>query len=286
MARRLALSRRVIVELPGLGRTDPSLGVASGSPAGSIALSWAGPPPEGAEEIVRAVATAHRRSGGVIDLERPDRRIVLAGAGEDLWVGEVVSEVDRRSYQNRRMPSLPFQRPVSLHPRLARAAVNLARISPGARVVDPFLGTGALLLEAGLLGARLYGVDIDARMVQGAERNLAAFNLHAEAIRVGDAQELAVEADWPTFDAIVTDPPYGRASSTRGESPPELLARIVPRWTRLLRPGGHLVLIGPSFETPADASLELVASLQERVHRSLTRYFQAYRKVGDARSAA
>ena len=57
----------------------------------------------------------------------------------------------------RRAGERPFFKPVSLDPRLARLAVNLAS-GPQNRgpVVDPMTGTGGFLIEASLSGQSLH----------------------------------------------------------------------------------------------------------------------------------
>ena len=60
-----------------------------------------------------------------------------------------------------------------LPPKLAQILLNLCgRLPEGARVLDPFCGTGVVLQEALLMGYRAYGTDISERMVQYAEKNL------------------------------------------------------------------------------------------------------------------
>lgn len=60
-----------------------------------------------------------------------------------------------------------------LPPKLAQILINLCGPLPaGARILDPFCGTGVLLQEALLMGYRAYGTDISERMVRYSERNL------------------------------------------------------------------------------------------------------------------
>ena len=179
----------------------------------------------------------------------------------------------------RRMPRLPFRRPVSLPPRLGRAAANLARVREGSRVLDPFLGTGALLAEAGLLGAHLYGIDRDPEMVRGALRNLAHLGVGAEELIVGDAAEVEFEDPQVRFDAVLTDAPYGRSSSTGGEPVRRLVQQVVPRWAHRLAPGGRVVLIVPKGSPEMSGIGRLVGCPALRVHRSLTREFRVYEPI-------
>jgi tRNA (guanine10-N2)-dimethyltransferase len=146
-------------------------------------------------------------------------------------------------------------------------------------VLDPFLGTGALLAEAGLLGARLYGVDRDPEMVRGALRNLAHLGVAAEELLVGDAAEVDFDDPHVRFDAVLTDAPYGRSSSTGGEPVNRLIQHVVPRWARRLTRGGRVVLIVPKGSPEIPGIGRLAGSPSLRVHRSLTREFRVYEPV-------
>ncbi len=139
------------------------------------------------DPAVHGAATAWKSAGGRIDLDAAEHRFWLDGsAPPGTRLLEEVAEVDRPAVATRRISTLPFRRPIGLAPRLARAAANLARIGPGDRVLDPFLGTGALLAEAALLGARITGIDQEAAMVQGALRNFSHLGVTAERLVVGE----------------------------------------------------------------------------------------------------
>jgi putative methyltransferase (TIGR01177 family) len=281
LAGRLALARRCLVV-----RSEP-LEILStldhvGHEGESAAVRRLGRPSSGGDDTaVLSAGRAFKGGGGRIDLEAPARRFWLARGrdGADRLLEEVAS-VDRRSASARRMPTLPFQRPVSLPPRLARAAANLARVRAGDRVVDPFVGTGALLAEAGLLGARLFGIDRDSEMVRGALRNLAHLGVVAEELVVGDAGEAEFGAAPTVFDAVLTDPPYGRASSTGGEGSSAVVDRVLPRWASRVRPGGRLVVIVSTPIQDPGPEWHSVVSVPVRVHRSLTREFRVYERTG------
>jgi SAM-dependent methyltransferase len=47
------------------------------------------------------------------------------------------------------------------YPQLAKCLFNLARLQPGQRVIDPFCGSGTVLLEAHLNGLSAFGVDLN-----------------------------------------------------------------------------------------------------------------------------
>jgi putative methyltransferase (TIGR01177 family) len=277
-AGRLALAHRVLVPWDPL--VDPLTALReAGHDGQSASVRRLGRPSgSSADPGVLAAGKAFKDGGGRIDLERPDRRFWLLGKGEGALTEE--APVDRRATAQRRMPNLPFQRPVSLPPRLARAAANLARVRPGHTVLDPFLGTGALLAEAGFLGGRLYGIDRDPEMVRGALRNLAHFELHAEELVEGDADEIEFSDRDLRFDGIVTDPPYGRSSGTGGEAAQTVVERVVPRWADRVRSGGRVVVVLPGGYDPLRPPWKETFRAAVRVHRSLTREFRIYERLG------
>ena len=283
LAGRLALAYRCITPLhppDGTGRSEEDGGL-PGGPFGSAAFRPLGSPgsdrPDPRRERLVASWLDH---GGRIQLKDPERRFwyVPEGAGP-YWIGEEIAVVDRAAYRARRMPQLPFRRPVSLAPKLARVAANLARIRPGGWVVDPFLGTGALLAEAALLGARVAGVDRSSEMIRGSIANFAHLGITAELLRLGDAGEAFPPGPDRSWDAILTDPPYGRSSGTGGEPIDRLLPRALRAWAPFVVPGGYLSVVVPTG-TVVDLAPEwtLLESIPDRVHRSLTREFRIYRK--------
>ncbi|MBD3208810.1 methyltransferase domain-containing protein, partial [Candidatus Woesearchaeota archaeon] len=104
-----------------------------------------------------------------------------------------------RKNQNR-----PAPHPTSMHPKLARAMVNLAGRTKN--ILDPFCGSGGILIEAALMHKQATGIDIDPAMITRAKKNLEHYHGTARLI-VGDATSTEAQAD-----AIITDLPYGRNS--------------------------------------------------------------------------
>jgi len=229
--------------------------------------------------------------GFAVDLEQPDHTLYAyfadpagdeeAGAGGACCALGWLTVESRRDFGGRQPTDRPFFQPGSMAPLEARALVNIAGAAPGATVVDPMCGTGGLLLEAGLVGARVVGGDAQAKMARGARRNLRHV-LNGEghpdrpaypepgrwAVVRSDAARLPLVDG--AADAVVFDAPYGRQSRIEGELTPlvsgalEESRRIAPRcvlvadrdWSRQAREAGWTV---------ADR-------FERRVHRSLVRH--------------
>jgi tRNA (guanine10-N2)-dimethyltransferase len=241
--------------------------------------------PDGEGSLLRGWGDAYRAAGGKVDLSSPERtfRVVPGPAGtHDYTLLEQVRVVDRKALHARRPGSLAFRQPVTLSSRLARALVNLAEVPMGATLLDPFCGTGAIPREAGLLGHPVIVSDRSAKMLRGSLHNLAQGGVTPELAMVADVDELpALLKDRPRVSALVTDPPYGRASSTGGETLGHLLGRLYRVVPSIVEAAGTLVMLlplpDPDLEPPAGWRGRSLG-LAERVHASLSRY--VYRLEG------
>jgi tRNA (guanine10-N2)-dimethyltransferase len=156
--------------------------------------------------------------------------------------------------------------------------VNLARTPRGGVFLDPFAGVGGILLEAGLIGAKPVGVDINPEAIAGAKKNLEASGVRNYQLMVGDARNL------PTLeiDAIATDPPYGRQATTGGSELEELYQEALPSMAGVLKPKGFLCITSPAHleldEIATEVGFQPIERHEQRVHRSLTRRIYVFRK--------
>ena len=106
-----------------------------------------------------------------------------------------------------RKPHLrPGFHPSSLNPKLARAFVNLTGIKNGT-IADCFVGTGGILIEAGLIGLNVIGYDIDGQMLERSESNFKHFKIKNYKLFLQDATKIKRKINY-----IVADLPYGHAT--------------------------------------------------------------------------
>lgn len=188
-----------------------------------------------------------------------------------------VHEKDKKGMEARRAPLRPFFSPVAIHPRYARYLVNITETLPGDVILDPFCGTGGILLEAGLTGRTIIGNDVELNMVKGARLNLKYFNLKGYRIFNKDIAELELEKN---VDGIATDLPYGRNSNMKAESIKRLYAMAFLKFHQWLKPGGIAAVIVSDttlldFASPYFHIGKVVGVPQ---HKSLTRYFVSMRR--------
>jgi tRNA (guanine10-N2)-dimethyltransferase len=208
--------------------------------------------------------------GFAVDLDDPDHELRALFAADTCLVGWLAAE-SVRDYGDRRPTDRPFFQPGSMSPLDARALANLAGAAPGRTLLDPMCGTGGVLIEAGLAGARPIGVDAQSKMVRGARRNLRAYLDRSgdAALLRGDATRLPTAAD--AADGVVFDAPYGRQSKIASHDLADLVGgalvearRVAPR---------AVVVADRSWRAAAVRAGWTVETTFERpVHRSLTRH--------------
>jgi 23S rRNA G2445 N2-methylase RlmL len=141
--------------------------------------------------------------------------------------------------------------PAASHPTIAAGLALVAGARDDDVVWDPFVGSGAELVERARLGkARaLRGSDVDPRALEAARENLAAAHVDA-LLEQGDALDLAPEG----VTLVITNPPMGRrAVRTSGLS--DMLDRFVAHAAAVLVPGGRLVWIAPWPERARSSAL-------------------------------
>ena len=208
--------------------------------------------------------------------ERTDAETVSEGAAGEAGVCALgwLTVESTRDFGDRRPTDKPFFQPGSMDP-----------------LLDPMCGTGGVLVEAGLVGADVVGVDAQSKMARGARTNLGHF-LDADdgtGTDAGDTTGLAAPAptlgDWDvcrgdatrlpfadgSFDAVVFDAPYGRQSKIETHGLDDLVAGALAETRRVA--DRAVVVADRSWATAArDACWTIDASFERRVHRSLTRY--------------
>ncbi len=163
--------------------------------------------------------------------------------------------------------------------KMARCMVNLAHAKAESILLDPFCGTGTSLIEATFIGCRAVGVDAQRRMILGTKKNLSFFNITAEGLVLADSRK-------PPFfkvDSVVTDPPYGRSSSTLKSTTKQLVQDVLTSAHKLLGVGQRICIASPKTLNITQLGTALgfrhVESHFAYVHATLTREIAVFEKV-------
>jgi len=131
--------------------------------------------------------------------------------------------------------------PAASHPTVAAALARVGGMRDDDVVWDPFVGSGAELVERARLGPYrvLVGSDSDADALAIAAKNLSAAHVEARLERAD-----ALVHSPPGVTLIVTNPPMGRRAS-RVAGLADELDRFIAHAASVLRPRGRLVWIAP-----------------------------------------
>ncbi|MFH2020766.1 MAG: DNA methyltransferase [archaeon] len=198
-----------------------------------------------------------------VNLKNPKSKYEFFFIGNLVIAGRLSSDVDK-SYLMRKAHKRPMQHPTSMHPALARVCINLTGLH-GGTIIDPFCGSGGILIEAGLMGLRTIGTDIDKNQIMRAKRNIDFFNVRNCRLKEDDATKLKTKAD-----AIVTDLPYGKSSKAGKLS--DLYSKFLLNSPNISK---NMVIVMPDFvdykKIIKNSKWKIKSMFKIYVHRSLSR---------------
>lgn len=214
---------------------------------------------------------------GRVSFKNPDFFIRIVHSGK-WYLCLVKYERSIKEFELRRAPMRPFFSPVSLHPKYARFLVNLTRAPMGGIIIDPFCGTGGILIEASFTGRRSVGNDASLNMVLGSRLNLKYMKIKDSRIIHGDFSTLGPDE---YFDGIATDLPYGRSAEIKNYSIEELYEKAFIKFHDLLKKGAYCAVVISDLKMLEYSTglFEMVSQTSVRQHRSLTRHFISLKKL-------
>ncbi len=217
--------------------------------------------------------------GAKVNLKDPSSFLRLIFINGKIFVTERLFKIEKKHFHNLKPHKRPFFYPGSMSPKLARCMVNLTGVKKGDLVLDPFCGTGGILLEAGIMGLKVIGVDIDEKMVNGTIKNLNYCGIKDYNVFQGDARKISLPNK---VNAIATDPPYGISASTGGEESQNLYAEALVTMEEILTDTGKLCMATPHYmdieEIIQGTNFEIIEQHHIRMHKSLTRVISILKK--------
>ncbi|MEK6920775.1 MAG: methyltransferase domain-containing protein [Nanoarchaeota archaeon] len=144
-----------------------------------------------------------------VDLEHPDTFIHFFFLGKKVFAAKQIWK-NTNTFLQRKATQRPGFYPASLDPQLALAMVNLSGAGRGMAIVDPFCGTGGILIEAAFSGRKAIGYDISEWMLEKCKKNIEHYNLKNVIFSVGDATRFQKKCH-----AIVTELPFGKNTKSQ-----------------------------------------------------------------------
>lgn len=186
-----------------------------------------------------------------VNLKNPEQIIAVFDDGAYVRIWK-----NKEDFQARKSHNRPSPHPTGLHPKLARAMINLSGAQKS--ILDPFCGAGGILIEAGLMGLDGRGIDIDPIMIKRAQDNLSSMNIQAQLI-VQDACEYS-----ESVETIVSDLPYGRNS--------KIIDKIVEKFLKQAQQICDHMVIALHEPLSEHESWFIKNSFEWKLHKSLTKY--------------
>ncbi len=199
-----------------------------------------------------------------VDLMDAKTRIEVAFTKRKVYVYILLHE-NNEKFEQRKAHKRPGFQPISLHPKLARALVNLTGVKKG-KLVDPLCGTGGILIEAGLMGVKSVGYDISDSALDKCGKNLAFFKIYNCELKKVDSTK--VSEGW---EYVATDLPYGKSTSVVS------VERFYSDFLKNLKNNlkKRAVLVFPHFvdykRLIKKSKLKIKKEISHYIHKSLTR---------------
>lgn len=223
-------------------------------------------------QFERQIGHLFHTNGAAIDLNAPEKKIRIYKTQEKGFVGELIS-IQSREFSKRKASLRPFHRPVSLDPKIARVMVNLAQVKAGDHVLDPFVGTGGILIEAGLMRCRIAGIDMDEEMVEGTKVNLAEYKIPNSKIIKGDAFDTR-NIFGENFDAVVTDFPYGK--NTKDADVRDIAEQFLEYAPSITKRGGFVSVASNFSDLKIPENLKLKNRFEIYIHKSMSKWIYVF----------
>ncbi|NHJ00671.1 MAG: hypothetical protein EAX86_00955 [Candidatus Heimdallarchaeota archaeon] len=242
-----------------------------GEPVGIFKHSWVSP--KFSEHLGHLVQ--QNFPSKKVKLDSPEEQYIVLLNQNGIWCGKKIFHSLRDKVRQRTSRKRPFFHPSSMNPILQRTLINLSAIKEKEWLLDPFCGSGGALLESARLGIKSIGIEIDKRIIWGSRQNLQCEteSFPRTHLIFGDAKSLPIKTE--SICGVVTDPPYGTASSTQGFDLSDLLIAFFQEISQILGSGKRIVIA-----VPAEINIENLAAnilnasfrvFYQYVHRSLTR---------------
>mmetsp|Transcript_40151 Transcript_40151/g.89077 ORF Transcript_40151/g.89077 Transcript_40151/m.89077 type:complete len:494 (+) Transcript_40151:82-1563(+) len=204
------------------------------------------------EQVAEIQKLAFLPFKGRVDLKKPQVKLwlVMAGASSNdgipgevpdrLYLCREVALSNRSLLGTYSLAKRAYIGPTSMDCEMAFLMANMAKVNRGQLVLDPYAGTGSILIAMAHFGAQVMGTDIDIKVIKRGRKdsggrqvdlysNFEQYNLTG---RLGGLLRLDLHTCpfrpgiEEIFHAIVGDPPYGvRAGGRKSVPKPEVEIR-------------------------------------------------------------
>ncbi len=198
-------------------------------------------------------------------LEFPNAEIILGFTKSKCYIAKTIA-VDNpnlRKAIDEHRPKTRFE--ISIPPKLAKVLINLLYLPKNGLLLDPFCGTGTILMMAALQGINFYGTDINKDRIEASINNLnwlkrefnLNFQLDAKNVFNLDSTKLDSHFKENSVDGIATEPFLGpplKSPLLKTEYQKIIDEEIKPLYEksllsmkRILKNNGNIAIISPVY---------------------------------------
>ena len=214
-----------------------------------------------------------------VKLKDPKSLVRIVAFQDIVYIAIEKIKLNKKHFEDSKPHKRPFFYPGSMSPKLARCMVNLSRVKEGQLLLDPFCGTGGILIEAGLIGCKVLGSDIYWKMKNGTAINLEHYGITDYRTFNLDVRELKM---YEKVSSVVTDPPYGISTSTGDIEGNDIFKEFFNSIYSNMRDDAYLCMASPHYvdlkPMAEEVGFEIVEQYGIKMHRSLTRIISVIRK--------
>ena len=224
-----------------------------------------------------ALSSAQALKTGLL---RKGQEILLVFDGDKTWLAKTVQVQEFEEFAQRDFGK-PSRRidPGLIPPKLGRMILNLAGVPAGGDILEPFCGSGVILVEGLLLGYRMTGNDLAEEAVRASHSNLKWLRKRYDdlpqcEINQGDASNLVERFGPFSFDAAVAEgdlgpifnrPPTKKDTNWLVKRYRKLYTTVFAELRSTVRPGGRVILGLPRWSLKEGSTVSLNLQAQARL---------------------
>lgn len=196
--------------------------------------------------------------------------VVFEGVKKFLGITRAVQDFEELSFRDYNRPARDSQSGM-IPPKLAQIMLNIGLQGETDKILlDPFCGSGTVLMEAMLLGVRtIIGSDITEKSIRNTQKNLEwtqeRFNLtkkNSFEITLRDASKLSQSIKNESIDLIVTEPYLGPQKKVPNiekvkRDLENLYSNVIGEFRKILKNEGRIVMIWPIIRDAKEKFLNL-----------------------------
>jgi tRNA G10 N-methylase Trm11 len=183
-----------------------------------------------------------------------------------------------------------------LPPKLARMMINLTGIKTNQTLLDPFCGSGTVLMEAATVGiGNIIGSDLSDKAVSDSKINLDWLvdtdkleNINTKVYSL-DVKKISDKIAAESIDAIATEPYLG--PPIKGSENEQQIRQIIAEleglylkafneFSKILKPGGRIVIVRPSWHMDKTYDINIDKQIEQLGFRKQNTDELVYKREG------